>query len=182
MQAVKRREFLRNGLVLGTAGMVPGVGFVSGGGLSSVVPIVETKETLSSDSVQTADAVLSDDLLQNANIIEVKNDNGIEIKYLHGNSEGICFEYKEAKESGCPATLNVYLRTEEGESANAKIVTTAGELVTALNNSAYWGATFSMERELLTGLATWNSQGMYFDLTDPPIIIARLADSFSTEV
>ncbi|MDR0871259.1 MAG: hypothetical protein LBN39_10765 [Planctomycetaceae bacterium] len=53
------------------------------------------------------------------------------------------------------------------------VITTAAELVTALNNSAYWGQT--MCPEMLAELATRNANGEYFDLTNPPLITARLA-------
>jgi flagellin-like hook-associated protein FlgL len=53
------------------------------------------------------------------------------------------------------------------------IVTTAAELVTALNNSAYWGQ--SMCPEMLVELSAFNANGQYFDVTNPPPILARLA-------
>jgi flagellin-like hook-associated protein FlgL len=54
------------------------------------------------------------------------------------------------------------------------VVTTAAELVTALNNSAYWGMT--MCPELIAELAYENATtGKYYDITDPPVITASLA-------
>jgi flagellin-like hook-associated protein FlgL len=75
---------------------------------------------------------------------------------------------------------DVYARTttsfskifKNGQSGG-EIVTTAAELVTALNNSAYWGQ--SMCPEMLAELADYNSRGEYFDVTTPPPLLVRLA-------
>jgi flagellin-like hook-associated protein FlgL len=54
-----------------------------------------------------------------------------------------------------------------------EVVTTAAELVTALNNSAYWGMV--MCPELVAELAGYNAKGTYYDATVPPVITAKLA-------
>jgi flagellin-like hook-associated protein FlgL len=69
-------------------------------------------------------------------------------------------------------TTSFFESFKKGQSGG-EIVTTAAELVTALNNSAYWGQ--SMCPEMLQELAIHNSQGKYFDVTTPPPILARLA-------
>jgi flagellin-like hook-associated protein FlgL len=53
------------------------------------------------------------------------------------------------------------------------VITTAAELVTALNNSAYWG--MEMCPELIAELAGYNAKGTYYDATTPPVITAKLA-------
>jgi flagellin-like hook-associated protein FlgL len=60
-----------------------------------------------------------------------------------------------------------------GGSTGGNVVTTAAELVTALNNSAYWG--WKMCPELIAELAKENAAGVYYDATDPPVITAQLA-------
>jgi flagellin-like hook-associated protein FlgL len=54
-----------------------------------------------------------------------------------------------------------------------EVITTAAELVTALNNSAYWGMV--MCPELIAELAGYNANGTYYDATTPPVITAKLA-------
>jgi flagellin-like hook-associated protein FlgL len=54
-----------------------------------------------------------------------------------------------------------------------EVITTAAELVTALNNSSYWGMV--MCPELIAELAGYNAQGTYYDATNPPVITAKLA-------
>jgi flagellin-like hook-associated protein FlgL len=91
------------------------------------------------------------------------------------------WRYQSAgKDTPADTTDDVYSRTttsynkafHNGQSGG-EVVTTAAELVTALNNSAYWGQ--SMCPELLKELAVYNSTGQYFDATNPPPITVRLA-------
>gem|GEM_PF-1872048 len=54
------------------------------------------------------------------------------------------------------------------------IVTTAAELITALNNSAFWGGI--MCPDMIAELAAENAEGKYYDAGGlPPVITARLA-------
>jgi flagellin-like hook-associated protein FlgL len=57
--------------------------------------------------------------------------------------------------------------------SGGNIITTGAELVTALNNSAYWGMV--MCPELIAELAKENAEGRYYDKNDPPVITAELA-------
>ena len=60
-----------------------------------------------------------------------------------------------------------------GGSSGGNVVTTAAELVTALNNSAFWGGI--MCPEMIAELAKENASGRYYDADDPPVITSRLA-------
>jgi len=53
------------------------------------------------------------------------------------------------------------------------VITTAAELVTALNNSAFWGGV--MCPEMIAELAKENVLGKYYDANHPPVITASLA-------
>jgi flagellin-like hook-associated protein FlgL len=53
------------------------------------------------------------------------------------------------------------------------VITTAAELVTALNNSAYWGLTLT--HDMLAELSLENVNGLYYDATNPPPLTAALA-------
>jgi flagellin-like hook-associated protein FlgL len=70
-------------------------------------------------------------------------------------------------------TTSSFNKAFQNGQSGGEIVTTAAELVTALNNSAYWGQ--SMCPEMLQELAQYNAGGQYFDVTNPPPILARLA-------
>ena len=151
-EIMERREFLQKGLVLG-AGLIPGMGVAS--------------ELLGSYFEDTTDSLLSR--------VVTESKNHVIIEYFPGNSEGIMIECKESAEPGIPIVIKVYLRTDGNNGATTKIVTTAPELVTALNNSAYWG--MSMCHELLGQLAKYNAENLFFDIDWPlpPVIMARLA-------
>ncbi len=86
------------------------------------------------------------------------------------------YDYVTQNDDGDDITVKTkpefYQVFEEGVTGD-KIVTTAAELVTALNNSAYWG--MSMCPELLAELTAYNAQGTYFDLANPPVLTAKLA-------
>jgi flagellin-like hook-associated protein FlgL len=70
-------------------------------------------------------------------------------------------------------TKTAFNKVFSGGVTGGDVVTTAAELVTALNNSAYWG--MMMCPELIAELAKENVLGKYYDLSDPPVITAKLA-------
>jgi flagellin-like hook-associated protein FlgL len=88
------------------------------------------------------------------------------------------YEYTYNDSTGTSQTETLTPKTEfnrvfAGGVTGGDVVTTAAELVTALNNSAYWGMT--MCPELVAELAQYNARGEYYDLTNPPVITAKLA-------
>ena len=91
----------------------------------------------------------------------------VEIKYHLGNSDGVNIKYVESTGSGNPATLDIYVKMVDDQ-----IDTTSAELVTAINNSAFWGK--SVSQELIAELAQENAGGRYYDATVPPVAIARV--------
>ena len=91
------------------------------------------------------------------------------------------FDVKRTADNDGTGAIELYAASSQTEFHNIfqdgvtgnTVVTTAAQLVTALNNSAFWG--MSMCPELLAELAAYNASGQYFDTTNPPIILARLA-------
>ncbi|HBT78344.1 MAG TPA: hypothetical protein DEB39_15790, partial [Planctomycetaceae bacterium] len=61
----------------------------------------------------------------------------------------------------------------EGGQTGGAVLSSAREVVTALNNSALWGTT--MGENLLADLHVENTNGLYRDASDPPPLTARLA-------
>ena len=70
-------------------------------------------------------------------------------------------------------TVTAFENAFGGGKTGGNVVTTAAELVTALNNSAFWG--MMMCPEMIAELARENVLGRYFDANDPPVITAQLA-------
>jgi len=70
-------------------------------------------------------------------------------------------------------TKTAFEKAFQGGVSGGEVITTAAELVTALNNSAYWGTI--MCPELIAELAKENVQGKFYDLSNPPVITASLA-------
>jgi flagellin-like hook-associated protein FlgL len=83
-------------------------------------------------------------------------------------------EYTDADGDPIPLTPKTeFNRVFQEGVTGGEVISTAAELVTALNNSAYWG--MEMCPELIAELAGYNAQGTYYDATTPPVITAKLA-------
>ena len=70
-------------------------------------------------------------------------------------------------------TKTAFEKAFQGGYTGGNVVTTAAEIITALNNSAFWGGI--MCPEMIAELAAENAIGKYYDATQPPVITARLA-------
>jgi flagellin-like hook-associated protein FlgL len=84
------------------------------------------------------------------------------------------YDYTDSDNNTTPLEpKTAFNRALQGGVTGGEVITTAAELVTALNNSAYWG--MSMCPELIAELAGYNAKGDYYDATTPPVITAKLA-------
>ncbi|MDR1140706.1 MAG: hypothetical protein LBL62_03370 [Planctomycetaceae bacterium] len=90
------------------------------------------------------------------------------------------YDYEYTNADGTTTTLKPkteFNKVFKDGVTGGNVTTTAAELVTALNNSAYWGMV--MCPELIAELAGYNAQGTYYDATNPPVITAKLAPNNS---
>jgi len=69
-------------------------------------------------------------------------------------------------------TKSAFEKVFHGGVTGGNVVTTAAELTTALNNSAFWG--MMMCNSMIAELAAENAAGKYIDATTPPVVIAQL--------
>jgi len=70
--------------------------------------------------------------------------------------------------------VTAFTKAFKGGVTGGDVITTAAELITVLNNSAYWGT--MMCPEMIAELAVENADGKYYDLIpDKPVVMARLA-------
>jgi len=70
-------------------------------------------------------------------------------------------------------TKTAFEKAFGGGNTGGDVITTAAELVTALNNSAFWGK--MMCPEMIAELAAENKLGKYYDAGTTPVITASLA-------
>jgi hypothetical protein len=131
---------------------------------------MERRQFLRNTLALGATALLPEVGLTAIPVVEPDNDTaGVDIKYRPGNSDGVRIQYVEPIAPGSSATLHVYLQVVDGQ-----VITTATEISTAINNSAYWGTT--MNQKLLDKLAKENMGGQYYDdatLPSPSIIVVN---------
>ena len=87
--------------------------------------------------------------------------------------DGLIRLYGHASDPADVSRKTAFKNVFTGGQTGGEVISTANDVVTALNNSEYWGT--SMCKELLERLKIDNANGKYYDATDPPAILARLA-------